>query len=93
MENFGRMNVMIEYDDTLCGLEDVFFSMKMPNIQDDLHQFGLVFLAYHMERDVYKDKTKIVLTITLAAFIFLFSTKEISRRVLLFLCILFQLIR
>lgn len=38
--------IISERKDILCGLEEVSFSIKLPNIQDAFHQFGLVFLTY-----------------------------------------------
>ncbi|KAL4573492.1 hypothetical protein LXL04_020300 [Taraxacum kok-saghyz] len=71
--------VISERKDILCGLEDVSFSIKLPNIQDAFHQFGLVFLAYRAyerERDVYEDNMQTVLNVAAAAFTLSLATKE-----------------
>ncbi|KAI3778004.1 hypothetical protein L2E82_06951 [Cichorium intybus] len=71
--------VITERKDILCGLEDVSFSIKLPNIQEAFHQFGLVFLAYRTyerERDVYEDNMQTVLSIAVASFTLSFATKE-----------------
>ncbi|KAI3788961.1 hypothetical protein L2E82_01744 [Cichorium intybus] len=71
--------IISERKDVLSGLEDVSFSLKLPNIQDAFHQFGQVFLSYHSsekERDVYEDNRRSILAVAAASFTLSFATKE-----------------
>ncbi|CAI9287139.1 unnamed protein product [Lactuca saligna] len=71
--------IISERKDILCGLEDVSFSIKLPNIQDAFHQFGLVFLTYRAsekERDVYEDNRRTVLAVAAASFTLSFATQK-----------------